>query len=165
MGLRATLPALGCAACGGVWLGPDASVHVMRGLGDQLEAEVASASEVTARASLNPVQDSGARPCVQCANLMTRLVVKDVTVDTCAAHGTWFDRGEIAGVVAACNQLRRQQTSEADDPITAAGVVEGAGAVVSSIAGLAWGGLVNVIDFLVRQDRDRDRFDAWGRPR
>jgi hypothetical protein len=33
-------------------------------------------------------------------------------VDVCPAHGTWFDREEIAAVTAACGALRRELVTE-----------------------------------------------------
>jgi len=78
-----------------MWLGPEATVHVMRGLGDALEHDVAALSEDTARRSLVPSVDSGVRTCPTCNLVMSRLEVGAVTIDSCATHGTWFDRHEV----------------------------------------------------------------------
>jgi Zn-finger nucleic acid-binding protein len=118
--LKATLPIEGCAACGGVWLGPDAAVHVLRGLGDRLEHEIATASAgVAARAAVRP-SDAGTRACPTCAQVMGRLEVARTVVDSCPAHGTWFDRQEIASVIAVCGALRRAQSEEMGSPEEAA---------------------------------------------
>jgi Zn-finger nucleic acid-binding protein len=118
--LKATLPIEGCEACGGVWLGPDAAVHVLRGLGDSIEHEIAEASaSVAARAALRP-SDAGTRACPTCAQTMGRLDVARTVVDSCPAHGTWFDREEIASVIAVCGELRREQSEEKASPEEAA---------------------------------------------
>jgi Zn-finger nucleic acid-binding protein len=118
--LEATLPVEGCEACGGVWLGPEAAVHVLRGLGDALEQEIARASAgVAARAAVRP-SDPGTRVCPTCAQTMGRLEVAKTVVDSCPAHGTWFDRAEIASVIAVCGELRRAQSAEELPPEEAA---------------------------------------------
>jgi Zn-finger nucleic acid-binding protein len=107
--LRSAVPLSGCVSCGGMWLGPEASVHIMRGLGDALEKDVEALSADTARRSLAPVPDSGARACPTCNLVMARLVVARVTIDSCATHGTWFDPKEVENVAKACRELRRVQ--------------------------------------------------------
>ncbi len=107
--LRSALPISGCLTCGGMWLGPEASVHVMRGLDDALEHDVAALSEETARRSLVPSVDSGSRACPTCNLVMSRLDVGPVTVDSCATHGTWFDRHEVGHVARVCRKLRAEQ--------------------------------------------------------
>ncbi len=141
-----TLPLWGCAACGGVWLGPDAAVHVMQGLGDPVDVELARASAATARTSIVPGRDTGVRACPVCAGAMARIVIGEIILDSCSAHGAWFDRGEIEAVVKVCTKLRKQQHA---DGLTAAGLAEGAGIIVTGTASLAWDALVNVVEWLV----------------
>lgn len=108
--LQTTLPMEGCEGCGGVWLGPDAAVHVLRGHGDELEREIARASaSVETRASAARPTDPGHRACPRCAQTMGRLEVGATVVDTCPAHGTWFDRREVGEIVVACGALRKTQ--------------------------------------------------------
>jgi Zn-finger nucleic acid-binding protein len=103
----------GCEACGGVWLGPEAAVHVLRGLGDERELEIVrlTASHemrvVAARAA-----DTGARGCPTCTQVMGRLTVGATIVDSCPAHGAWFDRREIGEVVVACGALQKRHSAE-----------------------------------------------------
>ncbi|MDB4941070.1 MAG: hypothetical protein JWP97_604 [Labilithrix sp.] len=93
-----------------MWLGPDATIHVMRGLDDEVEHEVAAVSRDAARRSLHPPgPDSGARACPICGLTMGRLPVARVMVDSCPTHGTWFDREEVGRVVSACRRLRAAQ--------------------------------------------------------
>ncbi len=111
----------GCEACGGVWLGPDAAVHVLRGLGDELEREIARASgSVETRAVAVRPADPGQRACPTCAQLMGRLTVGATVVDSCPAHGTWFDPLEIAEVIKACGALREAHAAEKASPEDAA---------------------------------------------
>ena len=106
------LPIEGCEACGGVWLGPDGAVHILRGLGDELEHEIARASTIVeARAAARP-SDAGERSCPTCAQTMGRLTVGRTVVDSCPAHGTWFDREEVSAVVRQCGALRRARANE-----------------------------------------------------
>ena len=109
MTLRSTLPIDGCGVCGGVWLGPEATVHVLRGLGDELEREIARASRVVGASARTPVRDEGARACPTCGQTMGRLAVGTTVVDSCPAHGAWFDRTEVTSVIATCGELRQEQ--------------------------------------------------------
>ena len=105
--LHAMVPVSGCRTCGGVWLGPDATMHVLQGLGDEVETEVAALSVDSARRSLHPAgPDSGARGCPTCGLIMQRLPVSSTMIDSCPTHGTFFDRDEVVHVVRACRRLR-----------------------------------------------------------
>lgn len=128
-----------------MWLGPEATVHVMRGLQDQLDAELSAVSATTARASFIPGKDSGARACPTCGVVMARIAITDVIVDSCSAHGAWFDRGEIECVVAACTKLHDRQRREDGQEITVAGLAEGVGMIVTSTVSVAWAALVSLL--------------------
>ena len=110
------LPMEGCEGCGGVWLGPEAAVHVLRGLGDDREREIARATALLEmRAVGAPPADPGKRECPTCAQVMGRLPVGATVVDSCPAHGTWFDSREIGEVIVACGALRRRHSIEKAD--------------------------------------------------
>lgn len=107
------MPSAGCPTCGGVWLGPDATMHIMQGLGDAVEEELSAASLDLGRRSLHPAApDSGARGCPTCGVVMARVPVGSVTVDSCPAHGTFFDRDEIVSVVSAVHRVRADHEQE-----------------------------------------------------
>lgn len=83
-----------CGACGGVWLAPDEAVRILR-----------------------PLFTPGGLPggpsplrCPDCAQDMTEWTVgaTDVALDSCGAHGTWFDRSEIEALAVAAARLRGQ---------------------------------------------------------
>lgn len=102
------LPVHGCRACGGVWLGPEAAVHVMRGQGDATdEALVATAQRTASSRSTPPrVPDGSARVCPVCRSALFPLDLAGVTVESCPAHGTWFDEREVERVVARTTAAR-----------------------------------------------------------
>jgi hypothetical protein len=151
-------PAFGCNACGGLWLEPEAAVHVMQGLGDALDTDLAATSKNQSRVSRSPAPpDTGSRACPRCAQPMMRVVVGETMVDTCAAHGTWFDKNELDGVVKACRKMRASQAPDDPNPITPEGVAAGVGFVVTSAAGLAWQAIVGIVDAATRPDDDDPR--------
>ncbi len=135
-------------------------MHVMQGLGDQVDVELARASAAIARTSIVPGRDTGARACPACGTGLSRIAIRDIIVDSCSAHGTWFDRGEIEAVEKACSKLRQQHQREGEhaDDITAAGLAEGAGLIVTGTFSLAWGALVNVVEWMVTPRPSYDRY-------
>lgn len=93
-------------------LGPEAAVHVMKGLGDALEEEVATTGAAHERTSKLPMPpDPGTRECPSCGNLMMRVRIGTIILDSCAAHGTWFDRAELGGVVRLCRALKKRHAN------------------------------------------------------
>ena len=126
------VPAHVCPACGGTWLGPETSIHVMQGLGDAVTVELSAATVgVGRRAPLQAPSDLPDRACPTCASIMMPMTVAGVVVDSCPAHGTWFDRDELGRVASACKNLREGQEVERSEgpPITFEGVIEGTAVV------------------------------------
>jgi Zn-finger nucleic acid-binding protein len=93
-GRRSAARLLGCGACGGVWLDNEASRSVVEGAARDLEtlAEQASAH---AMAPLTP----GGSPllCPTCTGPLVRTPIAgtSIEIETCVAHGTWFDANEL----------------------------------------------------------------------
>jgi Zn-finger nucleic acid-binding protein len=83
---------LGCGTCGGVWLDNLACQSLVQGASDSLTV----LAEQAARHS-TVVANDGEAGCPVCARRLTRTSVPPtlVTIDTCAAHGTWFDANEL----------------------------------------------------------------------
>lgn len=81
-----------CGQCGGVWLGPDEAARILRPL-------------YTPNGL--PGRSSSLR-CPDCSQDMTEWTVgaTDVPLDSCPAHGTWFDRSEIEQLAAAAASMR-----------------------------------------------------------
>jgi Zn-finger nucleic acid-binding protein len=88
-----------CKPCAGLWLEHAAFQRVVDSLTRATvlgEAAARAASAIDHRATRNP---SLAEPasCPACYREMSRFQVSqlDLTLDRCAEHGTWFDRGEL----------------------------------------------------------------------
>src|SRR5262249_55237032 len=127
--LGTALPASACASCGGAWLTNESTIHLMQGVGDAYDAQVVRTSHVVAEhAPSHPPPDQPGRGCPTCASSLSPIVVCGITVDSCPAHGTWFDRDEVEKLALACKKQREEQARLERDgpPITAAGVAEDA---------------------------------------
>ncbi|MCC7071686.1 MAG: zf-TFIIB domain-containing protein [Deltaproteobacteria bacterium] len=89
--LRADGPALCCWRCGGLFL--------RAALADSVKAALDKRAHVVAeRCQASPfarVDLASAAACPVCRAVMRRLPAGTVDVDTCAAHGTWYDAGEL----------------------------------------------------------------------
>jgi len=97
-----------------MWLGPDATVHVMRGLDDALGDEVASAArELATHAPSAAMKDDG-RTCPQCTQPLARLLVEKIALDSCFTHGTFFDAREVLAVLRTCTELRDEHEHEGE---------------------------------------------------
>lgn len=90
-----------CSKCGGVWL-PHERFQA-------LAARHAETGKAAAAAGAKPVsvplraEAARYRPCPQCRQLMNRFNyghASGVIVDACKAHGLWFDKDELRGVMA-----------------------------------------------------------------
>ena len=96
-------------------------MHVLQARGGTLESEVV---DVDRRSALPPtidpvVPNSAIRRCPSCDLEMAPLSVGAVRVDSCPAHGTWFDRLELTRVtkeLAAIARAARRRRSEAALP-------------------------------------------------
>ncbi len=106
----------GCHACGGLWLGPDATVHVMRGLEDEVDVELAREGRILAtgakKASSIPEDQ---RVCPVCMQGLSRVNVASIRIDTCFSHGSWFDKAELTDVVDVCASLAASWRREPRD--------------------------------------------------
>jgi Zn-finger nucleic acid-binding protein len=101
-GTRNDATLLGCAKCGGVWLDNRACHALVQGSSGALVdlAERAARGVTTA-------PDERVAPCPVCSRPLTTTAVPPttVTIDTCAAHGTWFDPNELRIVALAYAKL------------------------------------------------------------
>lgn len=87
-----------CGHCGGVWLGPDEAARILRPL--------FTPGGLPGRSS--------PRRCTHCSQDMVEWTVgaTAVQLDSCAAHGTWFDRSEIEQLAHAAATMRDQPAPE-----------------------------------------------------
>ena len=108
------LPVHGCESCGGLWLGPDASVQILRGLDEPVDHAIAQRSDTLAlRSFKSPEVPEGERVCPYCDQPLARVDVHTVRIESCFTHGSWFDRSEVHEVILTCAKLHVQQREEA----------------------------------------------------
>jgi Zn-finger nucleic acid-binding protein len=102
----------GCQSCGGVWVDPDACQRIY----DAVPSDTLDAAGRTARDS-HDVSTAPSIACPQCAAplLRQRIQGAQIDIDTCATHGTWFDRDELTTVALAI-AADRARAREAEEP-------------------------------------------------
>jgi len=104
---------LGCGACGGIWLDNDGAQRAVKTLDQKIEEmSQRAASHATDRPALEPRID-----CPVCKKRMPRVHVgrAAIALDICAAHGTWFDRGELETVMEALRPRAALQMIDVPD--------------------------------------------------
>lgn len=108
----------GCGYCGGIWL-DTATVEHLRAVRD---SDVEDAARRLVGVILRRVDRSPLVSCPACAKAMQRVEVPGTlhSIDTCAAHGTWFDGMELPQFIAAFAEARAGEIS--DDDARAAGL-------------------------------------------
>ena len=105
----------GCTQCGGVWLSRVEVERLTRERDDELAKASWRAFGVVAM--LSPRGDNRARlTCPECGSALTRAEIPETIyeIDVCAAHGTWFDRGELPAFVDSWSQRRAGDISDED---------------------------------------------------
>ncbi len=93
-----------CPSCGGAWVSADVVASLRRRSNDELRAYVARGEVLAlARTPRAPLA------CPVCRAPMERAALADTVhdVDVCKAHGTWFDRTELAAFMDR-EKLRRE---------------------------------------------------------
>ena len=91
-----------CQGCGGLWVDAASFEHICADR-EQQAAVLGAASSVPASAPASGVAPVQYIPCPECGRLMNRVNFarcSGVIVDVCKQHGTWFDRDELAQIVA-----------------------------------------------------------------
>jgi Zn-finger nucleic acid-binding protein len=102
----------GCGECGGIWL---ENANAQRAL----QTFDRTLNTLSTQASAHAKREPAVTPRVSCpaCNVpmgRTRVANTNIDLDTCAAHGTWFDRGELAAVLDA---LRPRPAAASSAPI------------------------------------------------
>ncbi len=102
----------GCGHCGGIWL-DGASVERLRKIRD---TDVETAARRMVGAVLRKVDRAPFVSCPVCATAMRRTEAPGTMhyVDTCAAHGTWFDGMELPQFIEAFAEARAGEISDED---------------------------------------------------
>lgn len=147
--------AAACSTCFGIWLDNVCSRSVVTNLLEPAvkyvaqEADARAAQKQTAvaaegayRTAATRAQTGDPRPCAQCGAAMapSHVASANVTLDVCAAHGTWFDPGELhtlsqqieiasladdADAAAFGREMAAYRRAEAASDLRAAGVLVG----------------------------------------
>ena len=102
----------GCGGCGGIWLDNESTKTVIA----QTNAVVIALAERAAENAREHVETlSTGLPCPVCANPLRRVRIAQGTVDVdiCDTHGTWFDSGELQGVIRHFERERFAQNAPA----------------------------------------------------
>ena len=118
LGAENRVAVLECGRCAGLWLGNDVFRLLER---RALEAESTFEAPGERRAEVVATSAAGGaaalyRPCPECYKLMHRRNYgrkSGVILDTCAAHGLWFDRGELDRVLGWVHGGGRRRAEEA----------------------------------------------------
>jgi Zn-finger nucleic acid-binding protein len=93
-----------CQTCGGVFADLSAS-NALRNAAEPAIVAVAHTAAQQARFAV-PADVRG-RACPACQAMLAQTTFAGVSIDYCAAHGTWFDRGEIVRIVSAARPVTR----------------------------------------------------------
>ena len=93
------LAALGCGACGGLWLDNESTTAVLRHYNVHAARLAELVDENAARVEERSPFAAASGPCPICAKPLDRVEHSGVHLDFCAEHGTFFDRGELLSVL------------------------------------------------------------------
>lgn len=107
-----------CVRCGGAWVDAESSMAVLQGKSDPSDVQRRSRPPAPKPTRAPEVP----RPCARCSETMLPYPFGDVTLDTCPAHGTWFDHDEIARVVKAARKMQARAGGESTGLPTAGDV-------------------------------------------
>ncbi len=99
----------GCGGCGGIFLDNDGSVYVTQRADADLTA---LADRVSSHGAGRPLDEAATElPCPACGSAMSRARISGIALDVCAPHGTWFDCGELHGVIDAYDQSKKKRAA------------------------------------------------------
>lgn len=92
----------GCGGCGGVWLGKACVQQLMQ----KMPADALQLAQRASAGARHAAHTGAPAHCPVCRKVMQRTTAAAarVELDTCAEHGTWYDRDEILAITAALKQ-------------------------------------------------------------
>lgn len=114
-----------CRRCGGVWLGRTTAALV----DDALERSSVEAAKRAARDAVSTEHAPRALTCPKCSRALEPHFIAGVEIDSCEAHGTWYDREELPQIA---ERLGGRRTSAAASSLLVAGAAVPAAAALSS---------------------------------
>lgn len=103
----------GCGHCGGVWLDNRASTHLVR----VLDRDLVRVADLASQAAQAPFAGGEKATCPSCKSELARVEHAGVSIDVCAAHGTWFDRDEMQEIAKRAYDKRKTEVVKRDGPI------------------------------------------------
>ncbi len=107
-----------CADCGGVWL---ETAQIRKLVEKKSSVLLDFASEAASKGTTKP-EAHVARRCPECDKPLKTVSVNDkLDIDVCNAHGTWFDREELARYV---NKDVKPKTAPVDKVEAVAGIIQ-----------------------------------------
>jgi hypothetical protein len=86
---------------------------------------------------------------------MARLPVGEVVLDSCATHGSFFDRDEVQAVIAACRRLRKRHAPGLTNDLR--DFVGGITSATSRVIGKTFAVLADEFDAFLKQPKPDDR--------
>jgi Zn-finger nucleic acid-binding protein len=93
------LDALGCGGCGGLWLDNAGSTAILHQYDFDAERLAQLVDGNAAKREVRSPFEAAKGPCPVCAGPLQVTDHQGVRLDFCAAHGTFFDRGELSRIV------------------------------------------------------------------
>lgn len=121
-----------CATCGGIWVDLGTSQR-LAAAADPSVSGVAQHVSNQARHPNVPANVPG-RPCPACYAPMRPTTFGSVYLDSCLAHGTWFDRDELTRVMAEVQARVPPAGAGAGAPPTARASSSGSGITGGDVA-------------------------------
>lgn len=116
--------------------GAEAASHILRGHAGEVALGLVDAmARASERAASPPAVEPGPRACPMCGMTMAGFDAVGIHIDSCPAHGTWFDRDEATKIVEACREERGRASGP--PPLRAADVVSGTVRVLGWSVGTA----------------------------
>jgi Zn-finger nucleic acid-binding protein len=122
-------PMYGCGHCGGIWLDRAMSER----LTSALDSDTLALADSASQHARTRVETSATLACPSCGAALARRNVANARaeVDSCASHGTWFDRDELQKVARGFAAARAYGA-----PLAAGAAVAGGAALGAGTAGL-----------------------------
>lgn len=141
----------GCGRCGGIWV-DNASAQTAMSTLDQVIVDLAERAGDRAAAEVE-TRDLVACPACRETLARKRVTRAQVLIDLCEAHGTWFDRYELAQVLDALGAPKRAPTTTSLGPVP--DFRAGANPEVRDFVSLALGGAFTLLGALAAADSKR----------
>jgi len=143
----------------------------MQGIGDAQDTELGQVTrEASARAHVATEANAAGRACPVCEAALTPISFGSVLVDSCVAHGTFFDRFEVDQVLEVCRKYRDAKAHEGKPSVS--DIADTAASIAVGSANVATQGAWSIVTSLFlaifstsesERERQRDEDIYYGR--